>query len=245
MALRLANGPLVLGKGVGLQIAAPSTPAVFNPANYGTVAGWYDATVGLLDSGGATISADGALVTTWVDQSAAGNNLTAANTPTAKNSIQNGKRVVRFNGTANRMGKAFTLAQPCTIAIVAAYGNAWTSGNNALCAGNSTAGQLYRSAATGINLNAGSAFSASLATQTSWHIYVAVVNGASSVIAIDNVETTGNAGATAVGGFTLGANGAGGNLAACDISEAIVFSNALSSGNRTSLYNALKTRWGL
>ena len=69
---------------------------------------WLDATKGLFDatSGGSAVTADGSAVARWEDQSGNGNHLTQAtsnNRPVLKTSIQNGKNVIRFDGSNDRL----------------------------------------------------------------------------------------------------------------------------------------------
>lgn len=102
---------------------------------------------------------------------------------------------------------------------------------------------LNSTAASTTTWQLGTGFSAS-AANGAWHDSQAVINGASSVIAIDGSDTTGTlAGSTttAVGNFALGTA-----ASVCLTAEGAYWDNvALSSGNRSLLSGNQRTYYGL
>jgi hypothetical protein len=89
---------------------APTTPAPppFVPTDISGLKIWLDATTGLFDatSGGSAVATDGSAVARWEDQSGNGNHATQTtsnNRPVLKTSIQNGKNVIRFDGSNDRL----------------------------------------------------------------------------------------------------------------------------------------------
>lgn len=69
---------------------------------------WLDSTTGLFDatSSGSAVTTDGSAVARWEDQSGGGNHATQStsnNRPVLKTAIQNGKNVLRFDGSNDTM----------------------------------------------------------------------------------------------------------------------------------------------
>lgn len=85
---------------VELSSPYPAAPVVadFNPTTIPGLLYWFDA--GQISG----VTTDGTLITNWTDSSGGGRDAvapTAANRPTFKTNIKNGKPCVRFNGTDN------------------------------------------------------------------------------------------------------------------------------------------------
>lgn len=75
-----------------------------------------------------------------------------------------------------------------------------------------------------------------------YNIFCTVFNGASSVLQIDaTTATTGNFGASAMNGFTLGASGAASNGTHCDVKEALIYTAALDATQRAAVRTYLAT----
>lgn len=214
--------------------------AAFNPANLGggSLVGWYkaDAITGVADAG---------IVSTWRDSSSNGRNLTqgtGGKEPIYKVGIQNNLPVVRFDGTNDFLASAsFTLNQPTEIYAVLIYRSAAI--NVVSIAGTGAAFLNYRTASTTISLFAGSTAPSATTTPEAWHLYRALLNGASSDIDVDGATTTGNAGATNPGGITLGSNQAGAASAQVDIGEVVVYAASLALADRATLRTYLRSKW--
>lgn len=96
-----------------------------------------------------------------------------------------------------------------------------------------------------VGVSCNSSFTAAPATDNAWHAAQAVCNGASSVISVDNVETTVSPGTAALATVvTLGA--ASDNILLFDgmLSEAGVWPAGFSPGNRTSVCHNQFSYWG-
>lgn len=77
-----------------------------------------------------------------------------------------------------------------------------------------------------------------------WHSAVGVINGASSVLNIDGVETTGAITGQATAGSFMGVNNPGG-AAQCNQAEAIIWNAyALTAAERTALVANQRNFWG-
>jgi hypothetical protein len=240
MALKiLSGGVLTLGRGGGLQIAGNND---FDPADYGTVMGWYKADA-------ITGKNDGDTITTWEDSSAANNDLTQATDtkrPLYKTAIQNGLPVVRFDGAGDFLQKVFTFAQPAHIIVVGTYRTGYSS--NAVIFDGGVAGTihgaLFRTSSTVMSLYAGSTSCALTTTPQAWHCYASLFSNAASENRADGgAAATGTAGSGPLGGITLGADAAGAQSGAVDIGEVIAFSTTLSAGSRQAIEAAMKEKW--
>lgn len=190
-------------------------------------------------------------ITTWTDSSAAGHSPTqgnAADRPLYKTNIKNGLPVVRFDGSTDSLVVAFTLAQPETIFVVAAYRGARVA-DDTLFDGTTNTMRAYRSAANTIALYAGGALGDAVispADVTAFHLYSVVFNGAASSIGVDSgTPDTGSPGTASGDGLALGNVSTGGGAGAVDIGEILVYSGTLSAGNTASVQAYLTSKWGL
>lgn len=242
MAVRIPSGPLILGRGGGLQVKA-SSAAAFTPASLSGLQVWYDATQ--------IVSTDGTALGTWSDVSGNGRNATqatGANKPIYKTGIQNSLPVVRCGASPVQYVQAATwgtLAQPNTVVVV---GSVTSTFGYLVDGGDST---NRHSIARGLNTNgsmglyAGSVIEGVQAL-SEWHTWIAVVNGGSSVLYRDGSSfATGNANTRSLAGITIGCrNDGGAGNAGADIGEVIVYTGAMGSTDRSSLQTYLKAKWG-
>ncbi|UKA57985.1 hypothetical protein [Arthrobacter sp. FW306-2-2C-D06B] len=207
---------------------ALGSTAVFTPAAVSGLVAWYDASqiVGL---------ADGASVPRWNDLSGNGNNLTqgiAANQPVYKTAIQNGKAVVRFNGSSSVMSKTLGVAlkAPYTVILVgrASSGTSanecfWSGGNSTFLEGRTngkyqtqSGSAVFAQIGTGVKLNAFVALSAIFSITPSLRVNGVELDGSWSSCA--------NATSIYVGAV----NGLGDWLNG-DIGELLVYNRALTN----------------
>lgn len=184
-------------------------------------------------------------VTTWYDQSTVNRNFTnstAAAQPKIYDNAtgvitKNGKPALLFDGVNDRMfTPIFTQLQPLTIYAVAAFqtvaifktiaghGNAPVMGTGSPA--------KYRIFA-GVTLADGNA-------DTNQKILIGIANGASSSISVNNLLTTGNAGASGSNlNFFIGDRSAGGNVFNGYIQEVVCFNNN-QSANSVGITNNAK-----
>ena len=105
----------------GIRIGGLTVSARFSPASISGLALWLDATNGLFDatSGGNPVTADGASVARWEDQSGNSRNAsqaTSGNRPILKTSVQGGKNGIRFDGINDCMAtSSFAHSVPLTL----------------------------------------------------------------------------------------------------------------------------------
>jgi hypothetical protein len=186
------------------------------------------------------ITVTGAGVSTWADQSGNGRDLlqgTDANRPSLE-----ADGSILFDGVDNFLKcSSFTLNQPETVYLLGKQAT-WTS-TDVVWSGDNANGLISQVVSSPtIRLNAGSG----VADNGDWTVntyaaVVAVINGASSLIQVNNnTATTGNAGAQNMGGFTLAANAGGtGQWSNIQVKEVILYASAHDAGTRARVIRYL------
>ena len=207
------------------------------------------------DSAGTTpVAADGDPVGKWLDKSGNGRHLTqatAAQRPTMKAAVANGRNVVRFDGVDDNMARLSSIvsAQPLTILSV----NRYSVGNKFeyVLDGNEEVRVIHgkrNDAGDPVFVFAGSVLSGGNGAAGGYKIQTSVVNGASSILRHNKAQVaTGDAGASHLGsGIVVGADKsiAAGFLDG-DLCELVIYSSALTPGQITSVESYLSTRWGV
>lgn len=220
----------------------------FTPTNITSLYAWYDsndaATI-YQDSALTTLAGVGDVVGGWKDKTANLNHVlqaTTTNKPTRQTAG------IRFDGIDNYLRCTFgaSQAQANEVWMVADY-NGSTSATSYLFGAIDTSNRAELGMATSkYVLLAGSSFSTSITPTNNKQIHQIIFNGASSALAINGgAASTGNPGAQAMTGLTLGARfdlGAWGNV---DIQEFLLFSSAPTADERTSLLSYLNSKWSV
>jgi hypothetical protein len=232
----------------------------FNPRQIGGLRLWLDATD---PAANGTQPANNSAVSTWVDKSTGGNNVTqgtGANQPTYKTVILNSKPVVRFNGSTTLLQKASgtDLGDQITVFVVGTTnGNSihrgtffdYTDG-----AATNTGTNIVQTDATHLTYRT---FDGALkdATWTGFtEPFTGVIygynDGSNNFIYINGTQQ-----GTAVCGnisgnptyYTIGSllNGVGGWYLDGDVAEVLVYNSALSSAKRTLINRYLGNKWGI
>jgi len=216
-------------------------PALSSPADIAGLKGWYKAD--------AIAQANGSDVATWPDSSAQANNLTDGSglNPTLQTNVQNGKPVVRFNGTNDRIADTGTdlgITQPNTVVIVGNQTSKATSGRFIDTGG--TGRQIVGCNASGLfSIFASSSVTGAVDRSGAFHSFTGVFNGASSVGYVDGVqEFSGNPGSNGLGFIVLGFD-QGTTFLTGDLAEICIYQGALSPSNIQLLHNYLAFRWNL
>ncbi len=196
-----------------------------------------------------------ALISTWYDQSGNGTNVTQT-TPgqqIAFNSTgYNGILPVVITGTTNLL--AVTVASTNNTYLTSGAVRQLTFTTQMGIAGmadstTQTNGVELRftTSANTVGLFGGSVFTAT-ASDSNFHTLQGVANGASSVLSVDGVETTGNAGSgAAYTKFHVGESSNNGTLnffLRGSLTEVGAWAALPSSGVRGSMYTNMKTYWG-
>jgi hypothetical protein len=237
---------------LGLLGGGGSAP--FSPLTIPGLTLWLDAsdasTLFQNDAGTTPAVADGAVVGYWGDKSGSGEHATQATTgnkPILKTGIQNGKNVIRFDGTDdNLINVALSVSQPDTIFLVVSIetGDIYeivldSSGppNRQYMGKTAVGGAYYMGADTEVFATAITA---------GCKIIRFVFNGASSAAFANAVSVvTGNAGTQSLAGLTVGRNSAGAAPFGGDISEILVYSGLLSASSIAAVEAYLNAKWAV
>lgn len=215
-----------------------------------------DATTGALvisTIGGSSCSVVTCTIKTMYDRSGNGNDVTQATIaarPTLVVSCVNSLPCATFVKTSSTYlsGAIAALSQPYTYSTVAIRTAAFTTIGVVLNIRSTTGANIYfHSTANTFATFAGSAEITQSATDNAWHAIQAVLNGASSVLSVDNSEATGSPGTQAGNTtFRIGvdiptnpANHFTGNFV-----EGGIWNSAFSAGNRTAMCHNQYTYWG-
>lgn len=184
-------------------------------------------------------------VNIWYDQSGQGNNLTvAAAAPTVSLTGLNGKPTAVFTTTTNLHHAATpTMSIPLTVSAVAMRTGNFTAYNGIV---GDDSGNLYalyfNSAANGAVLFDGGSISTPVSCADSIaHSLVAVFNGGSSTITVDNgAATTAGTGSASFVGLRLGVQNGG---LAGNISEAVFWNGLMDGPSIAALAANQKAYW--
>ncbi|MDB5185269.1 MAG: hypothetical protein JWN38_1077 [Candidatus Saccharibacteria bacterium] len=216
--------------------AALSAPSAFTPATLSGLVAWYDASQ-------ITGLADGDAVAQWNDLSGNGNHAvqaTGANKPTYKTNIQNGKPVVRFNGTTTVLARTLgvALTAPYTIVVVGRASQGVSAnecfvsgGNSTFLSGRTTGRYAIQSGSPGFAQQ-----SNNLVTKTNAFVLVIGTFSTTPIVRVSGIDG-------AVGSWASVANMSNIYLGAVtnadylngDLAEVIVYNRVLTSGEVTQL----------
>lgn len=174
---------------------------------------------------------------------------TAGSRPTYKTGIQNGKAVVRFDGTADYMRSSAvrSLTQPATIFVVAQRTGNYTAYSVVFS-------QATEAMALGFDVSADEWYAYTnpalidqVAADDAFHYLMALENGAGSIMRADGTQKAAALDAGNVSGDTIviGATSGAAAPLAGDIGELIVYEAALSAAQILQVENYLKSKWGL
>lgn len=217
---------------------------LFNPLGLSGLQLW-------LDASAITGLADADPVGTWADLSGNGNDATqatAAKKPVYKVNILNGRPVVRFDGTDDELRTGdLALSQPNTLVLVGKVSIALTA-DQGLFDGQGTSRHLLAAddPSDDWRIFAGNLLASANAVDTSFHVFTAIYDGASSLLRKEGTQIlSGNAGAQALGVATIGALAASVNFLNGDIAEVIVYNRALSTAEQQRVERYLSVKYGI
>lgn len=242
----------------------------FEPSNIAGLSFWLDATTGLFDatSGGNPVTTDGGSVARWEDQSGNSRHITQstlASQPILKTAIQNGKNIIRFDGTNDilRRAGAFVHAQGAATIFVVVSANSGVN-DRLMNEGRTTnTGPLYMpivSASATLfsvlyrlnngtiplaNVNLGVAFNG-----TGFKLVCAVDSGTNFAGFINKVATNNQnytRGAVTLDTFSIGgwATNIERDFFPGDVAEVVIYNTALGTTDRQSVENYLYSKWGI
>ncbi|HEY1126826.1 MAG TPA: hypothetical protein VGF83_03620, partial [Actinomycetota bacterium] len=242
----LALGALGAGCTVSPTAEHSSLLGSWTPASLPGLTGWWDASA-------IAGKHDGDPITTWPDRSGLGHDLLSggAGSPTYKVAIQNGLPVVRFDGTSNRMAKAWTQTQPVTIGIVFRYrGTVTTYPQKDLVDNGSGPAGLMAMAPMGTNghldIHGYSVVNGPPIGADTWYTATAVFNGTTSSVEVNGgTPYAGNTDTPAPGGIALGGRITNSEFAPVDIGEVFIVAGVLSAADRAQADQYLGAKWGV
>jgi hypothetical protein len=221
--------------------AKRNSTAPINPATLTNLRAWYKS-----DTGTTIVTG----VSQWNDQSGNLNHLVqavGASQPVVTASAINGLPCITFDGSNDNMTAAFTLAQPFTIFMVFRQVT-WTSTRD-LHDGITTAdSMLLQQFTTTPNLRmfgGGSLTGANTLAVNTFGLITEVWNGASSEIQLtDSAPITGNAGAAAPGGITLGSRQTSTAPANIGVAELVIMAATATTAERAGFRSYVASRYG-
>ena len=215
--------------------------APIDPATLTNLRGWWKADTGITIATG---------VSQWDDQSGNGNNLlqaVGASQPTVTAAAINGLPCITFNGSSHNMTAAFALTQPVTIFMVARQVT-WTTTRNFHDGITAADSMLLSQLTTTPNLRifAGTSLTgANTLALNTFGMITEIFNGASSEIRItDSTPISGNAGAAAPGGITLGSRQTSTAFANIGVAELIVMNAVATAAERAGVRAYIAQRFG-
>lgn len=188
---------------------------------------------------GRTPPTDGASTPIWADLSGNGRDVVQA-TATKRPLWKSAGPYVLFDGTDDYLAVVASVAQPCTVYVIAKLAaNTQTStyvgsAATAFLGATTTAFETYG----GTALTTGTA-------DTNAHVIEGVFNGASSVIAMDGTAATGAGGATGFTALNVGAIGGTSQFLKGSLAIVLVFKGAHDSGTRKRVERWLGQRYAI
>jgi len=256
----VTNSDSQTGTGTGVYTYV----AVFSPSDVSGLTLWLDASDSAklyTDTGCTTpASSDGNAVKCWKDKSSNAYNMTeGTNPPLVKNSIQNSKNVVRFDGTNDRLDGPSAITNVVSAASFSAWyvfqaksfgsNNADGFSNDPIFTektGGNMSLYLKSTPLVGLeNYGGGQKVTKTIAANT-WYIahvrhdsgsiYISINDGAETSLASGNF-----AGFPAA--LRIGCNYDATQCAEIDIGEALMYNTAVGSTDRSSIQTYLNGRW--
>jgi hypothetical protein len=259
-----------LSLNVGLNNGRKLPFGSFNPTSISGLQLWLDATTGLFDatSGGNSVTTDGGSVARWEDQSGNSRHITQSillSQPILKTAIQNGKNIIRFDGTNDilRRTGAFVHAQGAATIFVVVSANSGAS-DRLIVEGRATStNPLYMPVISNLatdfsvlyrldngtiplnNVSFGTAFNG-----TGFKLVCALDSGTNFAGFINKVTTNNQnytRGTTTLDTFAVGgwATTTERDFFPSDVAEVIIYNTALGTTDRQSVENYLYSKWGI
>ena len=221
--------------------------AAFDPLTIAGLAAWYDVS----QSAGVSTQTGGIHL---LDLSGNARHLisgSSAKRPQLTTSAQNGRNAATFDGVDDFISVAWARSQPFSF-FAALKMRANSAGSSVLIGfgdyGVTPEAVVYdnSSARTGIRLYFGAGIGAIDLSDGAFCSLYGVVNAASSLIAKNGTETTGNTGMYAASAITLGDSRDEASVnSAITVGELIVVSAACDATTRSEINTYLRAKWGI
>ncbi len=223
--------------------------APFTPASIAGLQLWLDAS----QISGGLINNDP--VSTWNDVSGNSRNATQSggSRPTYRTNVKNGKPAIFFvsgmSSSGQYMTGSLTLSQPMTVFAAVQHTGSFTY--QFILDGSTNRVALVRYTPTDnlYDVFAGSDGTVSHTDDTNWHYLGGVVNGASSSLSIDGVNTTGlSSGSNSLGStYMVGTSGPSPGSLSMDgyIGDLIIYDTALGTTDRQAVEAYLAAKYAI
>jgi len=199
--------------------------------------------------------ADGNAVAVWPDSSAYSHDAIQTGPtlqPLYKINIQNGRPVVRFDGTNDFIDATAVLSQPIVVFAVQTIDRVGGGHVGSFDSINSGFPRIYFAwiqTVEKLHIYAGVGLYGDLAGSAlprPMRAYSILYNGISSALWVNAATMgTGNAGSWSTNGFRIGSTTGGSENCKCDYGEFIVFATGLSDADRQRVERYLLRKWGL
>lgn len=246
--LKLASRRSRFGEMATFQSTNDAGLNLFFPTSVAGLKIWFSA-----DSITGLANAD--TVATWPDMSGNGNNAVQANSslrPTFRTGVFNGLPVVRFGGTGgNLVAPVPTTSLQYTMLLVCTLSNTSGGYNGGLSSYNGTSGNGYgfnvlTSNAQGYHGGVAVGSTATPLNTTALNVYALRRSGGTTTMFMNGVSqgTYSSTPLTPTTGFYVGAADLAYRFLG-DIAETMLYDNAISLGELTSITGSLKTKWGI
>lgn len=222
----------------------------FTPKSIPGLQLWLRADKGTFQDSAKTTAAtsDADVIGAWADFSGNGRDVLQATTtkkPTLRLNVQNGRPVIRFDGTDDFLRASYSnIVQPYVRFVVVKSGGAHS--RHIINSASSNNAALFTHLVTEIHFTsfAGTLLVGSV-IDLNWHILSAIFNEASSSIRTDGAATLGNAGDNVmVGGTTIGASNVGSFTLDGDIAEVLDYTG-INSDEVGQIEQYLAGRYGI
>lgn len=222
--------------------------AAFSPSDVAGLKLWLKSEGSYFQDNPPTVAAtaDGDLVKYWTDSSGQANHPVAnsdAARATLKLAIQNGKNIIRFQGTNAILHKIFAapLPQPNWIFIV------FKSANEGRIIDGDTSGRHILDGTAGAwRYYAGTSQSGGTDDTTTWHYNTGNFNGASSYLRVNgSVVTSANPGSNTFDGIYIGSDNSEAGLWSGDMAEVLVYNANLTTTDRDNIEAYLAAKFAL
>lgn len=268
-ALTLSGGQsLALGSSTVRAVYRGSELKHFNPRAIPNLAAWWDAsfasTVFDAASGGSVQSADDGLVARLEDRSGNGNHCTQSGADTIKPILKtgqiNGRNVLRFDGTDDRMNFTGIDANVFTVLII---GRKWNSSNDTFIGVSHSSGVSFAlpyipvdltglgtyvsRQTTGTNGSFAGSTTRQLERTTAFQVTATSTIGLwvdGNVVSLNDSGTLNNNAASVFNVISARATNSGAVFGKQEIGEVLFYSRVLSDTERQAAERYLKAKWG-
>lgn len=237
------------GQSPGAAATSAGSVVTFTSASVANQLGFYDfSDVSTLfsDTGRTTLAVANGAIKGVTDKSGTGHHLSDATGATRKDAIQNGLSVGRFAAASvNKLDSATpSTNQPVTLFAAMQANNTAAA---KVIVGSQFVGTecaMFMSSTETLAAIANLNFAGTTAGLVTWQAVAAVMNAGSSAVYLNAVsDGTGSVANQAMAGIRIGANNNASSPFDGDIGEVLVYSGAMSAGDRATVFAYLKAKW--